>query len=117
MKKKLLLFLSLFVIILSITTVSLAMGDNLVIPLEITIGDNSPVPVDKIAGSLVGMAQWAGMVIGIGMILYIGIKYVTTGASGKADAKSTVVPWIIGAVVIMCAGTIVTGIFDKFGSP
>ena len=117
MKKKLLLFLSLFVIILSITTVSLAKTSSLIMPLKITIGDSPNVPINNIAGPLVGMAQWAGMAIGTGMILYIGIKYVTAGASGKADAKSTVVPWIIGSIVIMCAGTIVTGIFDKFGSP
>ena len=117
MKKKLLLFLSLFVIILSITTVSLAITGNLLIPLEITVGDNPDVPVDAIAGPLLGMAKWAGLTIGIGMLLYIGVKYVTAGATGKADVKSTLVPWMIGATVIICAGAIVTGVFESFGGP
>ncbi|MBQ9267005.1 MAG: hypothetical protein IJ217_01815 [Clostridia bacterium] len=36
----------------------------------------------------------------VGMLIYIGILYMTKGAGGAAKAKNTLLPWLIGCVIV-----------------
>lgn len=106
--KKNILFLSIFMLVTCFTTTCLATG--------IEIGGAVPIPGlgDK-ASMILGMIQWIGFAVAIGMVIYIGIKYITAGAGGKADVKSTMVPWLAGAALIALAGPIANGIFTILG--
>ena len=76
--KKNILFLNIFMLVTCFTTTCLATG--------IEIGGAVPIPGlgDK-ASMILGMIQWIGFAVAIGMVIYIGIKYITAGAGGKAD--------------------------------
>ena len=39
-------------------------------------------------GKVLGAAQWIGLIVGIGMIIYIGVKYLTAGAGKKAPGQA-----------------------------
>lgn len=65
-----------------------------------------------LAGNIIGVLQWAGFAIAVGMIIYIGIKYVMASADEKASLKSTVVKFIVGAFLIANA-TLVAGLIFK----
>ena len=67
-------------------------------------------------GKILGAAQWIGFIVGTAMIIYIGIKYLTAGAGQKAEVKSTMVPLLVGAVLVMLAPTIAHWIFGLVGS-
>lgn len=78
-----------------------------------------PTPVAPTSGSLatsatkvLGTIQWVGYVIAIGMIIWVGIKYVMSGAGEKAKAKETLIPIVIGAVLIAGAATIAQFVFS-----
>ncbi|MBO5178760.1 MAG: hypothetical protein J6B87_00210 [Clostridia bacterium] len=73
-----------------------------------------PKPISSLAGtaaSVLGVMQWGGYIIAVGMLIWVGIKYVTSGAGEKAKAKETLIPIVIGAVLIAAAVTIAGAIF------
>ena len=55
--------------------------------------------------------QWIGYAIAIGMLVFVGIKYVMASANEKADLKNSLIKYVIGAVLIAGAVTIAGWIF------
>lgn len=62
--------------------------------------------LDNTANMILGVMQWIGYVIAVGMIIFCGIKYLMSGAGEKAKVKDTLVPLLIGAILIAGASTI-----------
>lgn len=40
------------------------------------------------------------------MLLYLGVKYITASPEGKAEIKKTAIQYVIGAVLVFAAGTV-----------
>lgn len=77
----------------------------------------TPSPVSGLDGvvyTILGVVQWIGFIVGIAMCIYIGIKYLTAGAGAKAEVKSTMIPWLIGALCVALAPTIASTVFTMF---
>ena len=68
----------------------------------------------NIGNNVLGYVQWFGYTIAVGMLLYIGIKYMMSSANDKADLKKGSVNYVIGAVIVAAASTIV-GILSRIG--
>lgn len=56
------------------------------------------------AGSVLGIINYIAIAVALGMIIVIGIKWMTAGAGGKATVKDTLLPYLIGAICV-AAGT------------
>lgn len=65
--------------------------------------------VQDIGADIVGVIQVAGSVIAAVIIIVIGIKYMMGSAEEKAEYKKTMIPYLVGAVLIF-AGTNIAGI-------
>ena len=80
-----------------------------------------PKAIDDLSGNvynILGAAQWIGFIVGIAMCIWIGIKYLTAGAGQKAEVKSTMIPWLIGAACVALAPTLGSAVFKMFaGNP
>lgn len=63
---------------------------------------------------VLGYIQWFGYVIAVGMLLFIGIKYMMSSANEKADLKKGSINYVIGAVLVATAATVV-GFFQSVG--
>ena len=50
--------------------------------------------------------MWLGYAIALGILVFIGIKYMTGAADAKANRKSAITSWVIGAFVVVMAATI-----------
>ena len=61
--------------------------------------------------SLLGTLQWVGYLVAIGMLIWVGIKYLMSGAAEKAKAKETLIPIVIGAVLVAGATWIASALF------
>lgn len=61
--------------------------------------------------TLLGTLQWVGYLVAIGMIIWVGIKYLMSGAGEKAKAKETLIPIVIGAILIAGATWIASTLF------
>lgn len=71
--------------------------------------------VTGFGNKIVGIIQVVGYVIAVVMLVIIGIKYITSSPEGKAEVKKTALFYVLGAVLIAGAATIVKIVFD-FGS-
>ena len=80
------------------------------------IKPNQPTGADGTVGIIVGTLQWVGYAIAIGMLVFIGIKYVMASANEKADLKQSLVKYVIGAVLIVFATTIAKWVFTLNGN-
>lgn len=49
---------------------------------------------------------WVGYAVALGMVVYIGVKYITGAADAKANMKSAIVNYLIGALIVFSATTI-----------
>lgn len=74
-------------------------------------GDN---PFSSAGSTVLGYIQWFGYAMAVGMLLYIGIKYMMASANEKADLKKGSINYVIGAVLVFAAATIV-GMFKTVG--
>ena len=65
--------------------------------------------------TILGVAQWIGFIVGIAMIIWVGVKYLTAGAGTKAEVKSTMIPILVGAFLVALAPTVAHWLFNAFG--
>jgi len=56
-----------------------------------------------LANNITGLVQFVGYAIAIGMLIYLGIKYVSSSANEKADLKKGAINYLIGAIIIVAA--------------
>ena len=66
------------------------------------------------AGQIIGFLQWAGAIAGVVIIAIFGIKYMMGSLEEKAEYKKTMIPFIVGAVVLIAAPQIAKLIFSIF---
>ena len=66
----------------------------------------------KVGNNIVTIIQVVGIVIAVIVLLVIGIKYMMGSASEKAEYKKTMIPYIVGAVLIFSASTIANVIYQ-----
>ena len=76
--------------------------------IETIIGEAKPVEVNNtVASNILGAMQWFGYAIAVGMLIYIGIKYTMSAADERANLKGSLVKYVIGALLIVTASSII----------
>lgn len=71
--------------------------------------------MSNVASNALGFVQWFGYALAVGMLLYIGIKYMMASANEKADLKKGSINYVIGAILVAAASAIV-GIITSIGA-
>ena len=56
--------------------------------------------------------QAVGIVAGVVIIAYMGIKYITSSPDGKAEIKKQAYVYVLGAAFLMLAPTIAAAVFN-----
>ncbi len=64
-----------------------------------------PTEANEMAGNLLGILQVVGSVISVIVLIIIGIRYMTGSASERAEYKKSMIPYLIGAVLLF-SGTV-----------
>lgn len=75
-------------------------------------GNYSGTEVTTTGKKIVGIVQVVGIVVAVVVILVIGIKYLVGSAEQKAEYKKTMIPYIVGAVLVFAGSTIVNVIYN-----
>ena len=75
--------------------------------------NNAAVPneVTDIGGKVVGIFQVIGTIIAVVTLMIMGIKYMTAGVEEKANYKKTMIPYLIGCVLLYATVTIVNAVY------
>lgn len=58
-------------------------------------------------GAVLGVIQFVGYAFAVGMLIYIGIKYMMSSANEKADLKKGAINYVIGAILVFAAASVV----------
>lgn len=79
----------------------------------------APTNVDDfkdLGGKILGVAQTVGVLVSVVILLVLGIKYMMGSAEEKADYKKSMIPYVIGAIIIFAAPTIANIIYELASS-
>ncbi len=67
---------------------------------------------DSIGNKIIGMVQAIGTIVSVLIIIVLGIKYMMGSAEEKAEYKKTMLPYLIGAILIFAASTLATMVYN-----
>lgn len=57
--------------------------------------------------NILGVVTYVCYAAAVVMLLYLGIKYITASPEGKAEIKKSAIIYVIGAVLVFAAGTVI----------
>ena len=75
-----------------------------------------PTEVVNLGKTIVTIMQTVGIVVAVVVLLVIGIKYMIGSAEEKAEYKKTMIPYIIGAILLFASTTIVSVVYNLANS-
>lgn len=76
------------------------------------VDTNNTDDIGNIGGKLMGIIQVVGVVIAVLVLMVLGVKYMMGSAEEKAEYKKTMIPYIVGAILIFAAATIANAIYN-----
>ena len=115
MKKSIKLISTLLLAIMLVTSIAgtvLAVDPNTVLNGLNGNGNVQTNDLTKVGNNIVTIIQVVGIVIAVIVLLVIGIKYMMGSASEKAEYKKTMIPYIVGAVLIFAGTSLVRVIYS-----
>lgn len=62
--------------------------------------------ITSIGNQIIGIVTTVGVVVAVVVLLVLGIKYMMGSASEKAEYKKTMIPYLVGAILIFGASAI-----------
>lgn len=68
--------------------------------------------VVNLGATIVTIMQTVGIVVAVVILLILGIKYMIGSAEEKAEYKKTMIPYLVGAVLIFASTTIVNVVYN-----
>lgn len=77
-------------------------------------GGDSLGNIGGTVNTVLGVIQTIGYIVAVAMVMWVGIKYLMSGAGERAKVKDTMIPIVIGAIIIMAAVTITSFAFKAF---
>ena len=72
--------------------------------------------VQSLGNQIIGIITTIGIIISVLVLVILGIKYMIGSASEKAEYKKTMIPYLIGAILIFAASSIATIVMNVAGS-
>lgn len=93
---------------ISLTTVVSASGIDAANLANQLNGNTSAAQGDvvNIGNQIIGIITTVGVVVAVVILLVLGIKYMMGSASEKAEYKKTMIPYLVGAILIFGASAI-----------
>ena len=68
--------------------------------------------VVNLGATIVTIMQTVGIVVAVVILLILGIKYMMGSAEEKAEYKKTMIPYLVGAILIFASTTIVNVVYN-----
>lgn len=83
--------------------------------IDIIAKGNADANTDKVVNlgaTIVTIIQTVGIVVAVVVLLILGIKYMMGSAEEKAEYKKTMIPYLVGAILIFASTTIVKVVYN-----
>ncbi len=62
--------------------------------------------------NIVGVIQTVGIVVAVIILLVLGIQYMMGSAEQKADYKKSMIPYLVGAIILFAATTVTNIVYN-----
>ena len=111
-KKTLARMLTIAVIAVMVATIC---GNVLAVTDPGSISGTNTTEFDTIGKKIIGAIQAIGSLVSVGILVVLGIKYMMGSAEEKAEYKKTMIPYLIGAVMVFMASNIAGAVY-KFST-
>ena len=72
--------------------------------------------ITDLGNSIISVVRVVGIVVAVVILLILGIKYMMGSAEEKADYKKSMIPYIVGAILIFASTAIVGVVYDMANS-
>lgn len=108
------IFSAIFVMILTLTMPCISFAMNAIRDVDPTLpggAEQLTTTTEKVIGAM----MWIGYACAIGMVVFIGIKYILASADEKASLKGMLVKVIIGSFIIVLSLQITNVVISVFG--
>ncbi len=116
MKKQVKIISIILVIMMALTAVSnVVLATNIPDAIKQIGQGNDQANADKVVqlgATIVTIMQTVGIVVAVVILLILGIKYMMGSAEEKAEYKKTMIPYLVGAVLIFASTTIVNVVYN-----
>lgn len=82
-------------------------------PGEVTAKDTAADnQISEIGAKILSAVTTAGIVLSVIMLAVLGVKYMMGSADEKAEYKKSMMPYLVGAVLIFAASTIASAVYN-----
>ncbi len=100
-----------------LTIMIVSMGASVVYgltPIDMTANSSATgtTEVKDFGQNIMGVVQVAGVVIAVVVVMILGIKYMMGSAEEKAEYKKTMIPYLVGAILVFAASTIANVVYQ-----
>ena len=117
MKKtsKILVALCMILAIVTMSVISFVSFAEGVTPKDFTGGNidgSSTSGIINLGNQIVSVVRTVGVLVAVVILLVLGIKYMVGSAEEKADYKKSMIPYLVGAVLIFAASAITGIVYD-----
>lgn len=101
----------------TISTTVFAVDPNGIISNMNNVNNVDTNSISTIGGQIANILSTIGIIVGVIVLLVLGIKYMMGSTSEKAEYKKTMIPYLVGIVLLLGASGIVKAIASfKLGS-
>ena len=109
---KILIFIATVLLVISLGTSTIFA----LTPGEVEPTDPGTKDIQTLGGKILGILQTVGIVLSVIILVILGIKYMMGSAEEKAEYKKTMIPYLVGAVLIFLAPTIANTVYSLITS-
>lgn len=116
---KILTFIATVLIALTmLSTVVFAVDSNGVINQmqKENINASQSEQLSSLGGKVLSALQVIGFIAGAVILVVLGLKYMMGSLEEKAEYKKTMIPYLVGAIIVIAAPTLAKGIFSMIQS-
>ena len=78
----------------------------------VQINTNNTTEIKDVGNRIVGVIKVIGIIVSVAILIVLGIKYMMGSAEEKATYKKTLVPYLVGAILIFAASTLADTIYN-----
>ena len=112
MKNKKKIFIILINLILILFLISTAVFGSLIDTFDNYVDTTGSGELKDTGGIILGIIRVVGTIISVGMLMVLGIKYMLGSADQKAEYRKTMIPYLIGAILLFAATNITDAIYN-----
>ena len=81
-------------------------------PSNVTPDTTNTNGIQNLGNKVMGIIQVIGTIVSVVILIVLGIKYMMGSAEEKAEYKKTMIPYIVGAVLIFAGTSLVRVIYS-----